>query len=215
MVASRVGSTEALASTLAGLHNPPQVLLVASAIGIYGNRGDEVLSEASPAGKGFFADLCQMWEEATQPAERANIRVVHLRFGVVLTRGGALARMAPIFRLGLGGRLGSGRQWMSWISIDDAVAAVLFLMNHPQLAGPFNLTAPTPVPNADFTRTLARVLHRPAIFPAPAFALRLAFGQMANEALLSSARVLPARLQHAGFQFRYPELSGGLAAALR
>lgn len=215
MVSSRVASTEALARTLAGLRTPPRVLLAASAIGIYGDRSDEVLTEASPVGSGFFAELCHMWEEAAEPAAKAGIRVVHLRLGVVLARGGALARMAPIFRLGLGGKLGSGRQWMSWISLEDAVAAALFTLEHENLAGPFNVTSPNPATNAEFTRALAKVVHRPAVFPAPAFALRLAFGQMADEALLASARVLPARLQHAGFGFCHPELSGALAAALR
>jgi uncharacterized protein (TIGR01777 family) len=214
IAASRIDSTRTLASTLARLNRPPQVMLVASAVGFYGNRGDEVLTESSAPGSGFMAGLCEQWEAAAQPARDAGIRVVHLRFGVVLGPGGALARIAPIFRLGLGGPLGSGRQWMSWISLDDAVAAILFALDTPTLAGPVNLTAPNPVTNADFTRALARRLHRPAIFPAPAFALRIALGQMADEALLASARVFAARLTEAGFQFLHPTLEDALDAAL-
>jgi uncharacterized protein (TIGR01777 family) len=189
-------------------------MLVASAIGIYGNRGDELLDESSAPGSGFMAELCEQWEAAAQPARDAGIRVVHLRFGVVLGPGGALTRVTPIFRLGLGGPLGSGRQWMSWISLSDAVAAILFALDTPTLTGPVNLTAPNPVTNAEFTRALARRLHRPAIFPVPAFALRIALGQMADEALLASARVLPARLTQAGFQFQHPTVEDALAAAL-
>jgi uncharacterized protein (TIGR01777 family) len=217
--ASRVESTQALAAALAGLRQPPKTLLVASATGIYGNRGDDLLDERSSPGTGFLADLCREWEAAAGPAAEAGIRVVHLRFGVVLGPGaGALAKMLPLFRLGVGGRLGSGHQWMSWISLADAVAAVLFALGSNSaastLAGPVNLTAPAPVTNAEFTRALGRAVHRPAILPAPAFALRLALGQMADEALLSSARVFPARLINAGFQFAHPNLEAALAAAL-
>jgi len=213
---SRVESTRALAVTLAGLREPPATLLVASAIGFYGSRGDESLDETSGAGSGFMADLCREWEAAAQPAVEAGIRVVHLRLGVVLGReGGALAKMLPLFRLGLGGRLGSGRQWMSWISLEDAVAAILFAMDTPALSGPVNLTAPQPVTNAEFTRALARAVHRPAMLPAPAFALRIALGEMADEALLASARVVPSRLAGAGFAFANPTVGEALAAALR
>jgi uncharacterized protein (TIGR01777 family) len=212
---SRVQSTRALSTALASLSHPPQVLLVASATGFYGNRGDEPLDESSAAGSGFLADLCQEWEAAAQPAADAGIRVVPLRLGVILgPGGGALARLLPLFRLGLGGRLGSGRQWMSWISLADAVAAILFTIDTPGLEGPINLTAPHPVPNAEFTRVLARALHRPAILPAPAFALRLALGAMADEALLASARVFPSRLTSAGFRFTHPTVDEALAAAL-
>lgn len=215
MMASRVDSTRALATLLAGLRTPPQALLVASAVGYYGDRGDELLDETSLPGKGFFADLCRQWEAAAQPAVEAGIRVVHLRFGVVLGPGpGALARMLPIFRLGLGGRLGSGRQWMSWISVEDAMRALLFVLETPSLAGPVNLTAPSPVTNADFTRLLARQLRRPAFLPAPAFALRLALGQMADEALLASTRAVPSRLLVEGFRFAHPTVDKALAAAL-
>jgi uncharacterized protein len=215
MTASRVDSTRALADLLATLRTPPQALLVASAVGFYGDRGDELLDETSAPGKGFLAELCQQWEAAAQPAVAAGIRVVHLRFGVVLSRGpGALARMLPHFRLGLGGRLGSGRQWMSWISVEDAIRAVLFALETPTLAGPLNLTAPSPVTNAEFTSTLARQLRRPALLPAPAFALRLALGQMADEALLASTRAVPSRLLVEGFRFAHPTVDKALAAAL-
>lgn len=214
MWSSRVKTTGVLAELLARLPQPPPVLLVASAVGIYGDRGDEVLDESSKPGVGFLAELCREWEEAAEPASRAGIRVVHLRFGIVLARGGALAKMLPMFRLGLGGKLGSGRQWMSWIALDDAISALCFLLTS-DLAGPFNLCAPAPVTNADFTRALGTALHRPALFTVPAFALRAALRQMADEALLASARVLPTRLTRSGFTFAYPELSPALAAILK
>ncbi len=214
MALSRVQSTRALASALAALREPPQTLLVASATGIYGNRGDEPLDELSERGEGFLAELCQQWESAAQPAVAAGIRVVHLRFGVVLGSGGALAQMLPIFRLGLGGPLGNGRQLTSWISLPDALRAILFALETPALTGPVNLTAPHPVTNAQFTRALARAVHRPAIFPVPAFALRFAFGQMAQEVLLASARVYPGRLTTAGFQFTHSTVAQALDAAI-
>jgi len=213
---SRVVSTRALATALAGLEQPPAVLLVASAVGIYGDRGDEVLTEASASGSGFLAELCGEWEAAAQPAVDAGIRVVHLRFGVVLGAGaGALGKMQGLFRLGLGGRLGSGRQWMSWIAIEDAVAAMRFAMESPEISGAVNVTSPHPVTNAEFTRELGRALHRPAVLPAPAFALRLAVGPMADEALLVSIRAVPERLMAAGFRFAQPTVGETLAAALR
>ena len=212
---SRVDSTHALSRTLAGLESPPQTLLVASATGIYSDRGDQILDEFSSPGHGFLADLCRQWEAAAAPAVEAGIRVIHLRFGVVIGPGaGALAKLVPLFRLGLGGRLGSGRQWMSWISLTDAVAAVLFTLNDSTLSGPINLTAPHPVTNSEFTRALANAVHRPAILPAPAFALRLAMGEMADEALLASARVLPSRLTSAQFPFAHPTIDQALTAAL-
>jgi len=215
MTASRVESTRSLATTLARLRQPPGALLVASAIGIYGSRADEILDESSAPGSGFLADLCQEWEAAALPAAEAGIRVVHLRFGVVLGPGpGALASMVPLFRLGLGGRLGSGRQWISWISLADAIAAIVFALRTPSLAGPVNLTAPQPTTNGEFARLLGRILHRPALLPAPAFVLRLALGQMADEALLASARVLPAKLLAAGFQFTHSTVEEALDAAL-
>jgi len=212
--ASRVDSTRALAATLAELRQPPASLLLASAIGFYGSRGDEELTENSAAGSGFLADLCREWENAAEPAIKAGIRVVHLRTGVVLGRGhGALERMLPVFRMGLGGRLGNGRQWMSWISLTDAVNAILLAMENPSISGPLNLTAPNPVTNAEFTRALGRELHRPSFFSVPAFALRLALGQIANEALLASARVYPAKLQAARFPFAHPTIEEALSAA--
>lgn len=215
LVRSRVDSTRALAKLLAGLRHPPQTLLVASACGIYGERGDKMLDENSTPGSGFLADLCRQWEDAARPAVDAGIRVVHLRFGVVLGPGpGALAKMVPIFRLGLGGRLGSGRQWMSWISLADAIAAIVFALRTPTLVGPVNITAPNPVTNQHFTRALAGILHRPALLPAPAFALRLALGSVADEALLSSARVFPSRLNVAGFQFIHRFVEDAFTAAL-
>ena len=216
IAASRIDSTRALAATLARLSRPPQVLVVASATGFYGNRAAELLDETSSPGSGFLAGVCQKWEAAAQPAVDAGIRVVHLRLGVVLGPGpGALAAMLPLFRLGLGGRLGNGRQWMSWISLPDAVAATLFVLRTPALAGPVNLTAPNPGTNAQLTRALARALRRPAILPPPAFALRLALGPMADEALLASARVFPSRLLTSGFRFEHPTVAQALAAALQ
>lgn len=213
MVASRVDSTRALAKILAGLRRPPRTLVVSSAVGIYGDRGDAVADESSEPGDGFIAHLCRQWEAAAQPAVDAGIRVVHARFGVVLGRGsGALKKILPLFRLGLGGRLGSGRQWMSWISLEDAVAAVLFTVKTDSLGGPVNVTAPTPVTNAGFTKALGRAVHRPAILPAPAFALRIALGQMADEALLTSTRAVPTRLIEAGFRFKYPNVEEALEA---
>lgn len=213
---SRVKGTRLLARTLAGMSPAPGVLLSASAVGIYGDRGDEVLTEDSPHGTGFLPEVGSAWEEAAQPAAEAGIRVVCMRMGVVLAReGGALARMLPPFRLGLGGSLGGGRQWMSWIALADVTAAMLHLLEAESLSGPVNLTAPNPVTNREFTRTLARVLGRPAFLSVPAFALRLAFGEMADEALLASTRVLPRRLLDSGFTFRHPELEGALRAVLQ
>jgi hypothetical protein len=216
MTASRVDSTRALVTLLVGLRRPPRALLVASAIGIYGDRGDEILDESSAPGQGFLAGLCREWEAAATPAAQAGVRVVHMRFGVVLAPGAAaLAMTLPVFRLGLGGRLGSGKQWMSWISLSDLVAAVLFLLESPSLRGPVNLAAPHPVPNSEFTHTLARLLHRPAVLPAPAFALRLVLGPTADEALLSSTRVRPDKLLNAGFCFTQSTIEAALNSALR
>jgi uncharacterized protein (TIGR01777 family) len=213
---SRINSTRALATALAGLKRPPKMLLVASATGIYGNRGDELIDETSPLGAGFLADTCRQWEAAAQPAVDAGIRVIQLRFGVVLGAGpeGALASLLPLFRFGLGAQLGNGRQYMSWISMADVLAAIFFLLESTSLAGPINFTAPNPVANAQFTRVLAAHLHRPAFLTVPAFALRLALGEMADEALLSGARVYPARLAAAGFQFTHPSLVHALPAIL-
>jgi len=219
LVESRVTSTRVLAEALARRKDKPSTLLCASAIGFYGNRGNTVLDEEVGRGSGFLAELCEAWERAADPARDAGIRVVHLRFGVVVTRGGgALAKMLPLFRAGLGGKLGSGRQWMSWVSEADVVGATLFALNPEgrgaDLSGPVNVVAPQSVTNAQFTRELAYTLHRQAWLPAPAFALRVVFGQMANEALLSSTRAVPAKLIQAGYHFRHPRLSDSLHEAL-
>jgi hypothetical protein len=213
--ASRIDSTRALARLLASLRRPPKVFFVASATGFYGDRGDELLDENSQPGHGFLASLCLDWEAASFAASRAGIPVLHLRTGVVLSPGqGALARLVPLFRLGLGGRLGSGRQWMSWISLTDLTRAILFLLAGPPVSGPVNLTAPNPVTNLQFTHTLARQLHRPVFLPVPAPLLRLALGQMADETLLASARAYPARLSTAGFTFTHPLLASALEVML-
>jgi uncharacterized protein (TIGR01777 family) len=215
LASSRIDSTRRLATALARLSRPPKALLAASAIGFYGNRGDEVLTETSPGGNGFLADMCHRWEEAAQPAIDAGIRVAYLRFGVVLGVGqGALKQMLPAFRMGLGGRLGDGMQWMSWVGLADVVAAVQFALEHEDLSGPVNVTAPSAVTNAEFTQVLGRILRRPALLAVPAFALRIMFGAMADEALLASARVLPAKLQAAGFKFSMPEINEALRAAV-
>jgi hypothetical protein len=216
---SRVESTRVLAKILAGMKRPPKTLLVASATGFYGDRGDEVLSDAgilggSSAGVGFLPETCAKWEAASEAAAKAGIRVVHLRLGVVLGREGALKKMLPIFRLGLGGRLGSGNQWMSWIGLGDAVRAIVFAMKTETLSGPVNLTAPNPVTNAEFTRALGRALHRPAFMPVPAMALRLMFGEMADEALLASTRALPGKLIAAGFRFEQGTIDEALTAVV-
>lgn len=208
---SRVRSTENLARALALAEMKPSVLVSASAIGYYGDRGDEVLTEASAAGEGFLPAVCREWESATNPASRAGIRVVHLRTGIVLSaRGGALPQMLLPFRWGLGGRIGSGREWWSWIHLEDVVGAVAHILENRELRGPVNLVAPNPVSNAEFTKTLARILRRPAVFRVPGFALRWALGEFANEGLLASARVFPARLSEAGFRFRYSTLERAL-----
>jgi uncharacterized protein (TIGR01777 family) len=213
--ASRVGSTYKLATLLAALHKPPKTFVVASAIGIYGNRGDEVLTESSPPGSGFLADLCRQWEAAAEPAIQAGIRVVHMRFGVVLGPGpGALQQMLPPFRVGMGARLGSGRQWMSWVGLADAIRAILFALERADLSGPLNTTAPNPVTNDIFTQALGQQLHRPAFLAVPAFAVRILFGQMADQALLASARVQPEKLLTSGFQFSQPKVEEALKAAL-
>jgi uncharacterized protein (TIGR01777 family) len=216
LAASRVDSTRALATALAGLRQRPETLVVASAVGFYGDRGEELLDESSAAGEGFLPDICRLWEEAARPAVEAGIRVVHTRFGVLLNRGpGALEEMLPIFRAGLGGKLGNGRQWMSWVSLEDVVEAILFVLETPALIGPVNVTSPNPVRNVEFTKALAQRLHRPAVLPAPRFALRLALGQIANDALLASLRVLPAKLTKAGFPFSHPKIEDALAAVLK
>lgn len=205
--ASRVDGTRNLVTGLLRMRRPPRVLLAASAIGWYGDRGDAPVDESAPAGDSFFGRLVADWEAELAPARAAGIRTVAMRFGVVLARdGGALAKMLPPFRLGLGGPLGSGRQVMSWIALEDVVAAVRFLLAADDVAGPVNFTAPAAVTNREFAAMLGRVLRRPAVVPAPAFALRLLLGRgMADELLLSGARVVPARLLAAGFRFAHPD----------
>jgi uncharacterized protein len=210
---SRVAATRSLIASLRQFRQPPQIFIAASAIGFYGNRGDEELTESSPAGTDFLARLTADWEAESSRASEFGARVVILRFGIVLAkRGGALPRIVFPFRLGLGGRIDSGRQWMSWIALDDIVGIVRFSLETNLLSGVANAVAPTPVQNAEFTATLGRVLHRPAILPAPGFALRLALGEMAESLLLGSQRVYPAKLQSMGYRFLYPELQPALAA---
>ena len=212
---SRIQGTRLLARTIAGLRTKPQVLLCASGIGIYGDRGDAWLDENSETGDGFLADVGREWEAAADPARAAGIRVVHLRGGVVLDPdGGALGKMLLPFRLGLGGRFGDGRQWWSWISREDLERVHEFAIAVPALSGPVNAVAPEPVTNATFVSTLGRVLRRPAVVPVPRFALELAFGEMAREALLSSQRARPGALEAAGFRFAHPTLATALRAEL-
>jgi len=214
---SRVDRTRLLCQQLARLPagQRPRVMLSGSATGFYGNRGDSVLTEDSLASQGFLADVCQQWEDATKLAAEAGIRVVHLRTGIVLTpRGGALQKMATPFKLGLGGRLGKGRQYMSWITIDDHIRAMYHAMFDGSLTGPINLVSPQPVTNRVFTKTLARVLRRPAILPVPRPVLKLVFGGLADEALLASQRVEPMCLTRSGFKFRQPDLEGALRELL-
>jgi uncharacterized protein len=211
---SRVVTTRNLVRVLDEVKPFPRVLLCASAIGYYGDRGDEVLTEESQPGVGFLPDMCCAWELEAHRASARGIRVVNLRFGVVLSRdGGALGKMLLPFKLGLGGRLGSGKQYMSWIAVQDAVRAVEYAMITDSMRGPVNLSAPEPVTNAEFTSTLGRTLHRPTIFPVPIFALKLLFGEMA-EIVQAGARVTPRKLSAAGFEFQYPKLRPALEATL-
>ena len=208
---SRVNGTRLLCDRLASLDAPPKALVCASAIGYYGDRGDEVLTEASPPGDDFLAEVCRVWEAAADPARDAGIRVVHARFGIVLSpAGGALGTQLPIFRAGAGGPVGGGEQWWSWVALNDAVGAIHHALMTDSLAGPINVTAPGATTNAEFTRTLADVLHRPAVLPVPAFAVRLGLGEMGDALLLTGARVKPAALIAAGYPFRHPELGAAL-----
>lgn len=208
---SRVEGTRLLSESLARLPEPPNVLVCASATGYYGDRGEELLREESAPGSGFLAEVCREWEAAADVAVQRGIRVVHLRFGLVLSpKGGALAKMLLPFRMGMGGIVGSGRQYWSWIALDDAVSAIHHALTTDTLRGPVNVVSPHPVTNREFTRTLGRVLGRPTPFPVPAFAARLAFGEMADALLLASARVEPAKLLATGYRFRHPELEGAL-----
>lgn len=212
---SRMLGTRLLAETLACLSSPPKTLVSVSAVGYYGDRGDMELTEESGPGTGFLADLCREWERATEPASQRGIRVVIPRLGTVLSpRGGALALMLPVFRAGIGGRIGSGRQYMSWIALDDLLGVIRHAIECDFLAGPLNAVSPNPVTNRIFSKTLGRVLSRPAMFVLPSFAARAVFGEMAREVLLASVRVLPKRLLESGYKFQYPELEAALRHGL-
>lgn len=212
---SRTKGTKLLADALANLSAPPKTLISASATGYYGDRGDELLTETSPPGKGFLADVCTEWEQATEHARAKGVRVVNTRFGIILDKeGGALAKMLTPFRMGIGGRIGDGKQWMSWIALDDVIGALKFALKDESMNSPVNFVAPNPVTNAEFTGTLGKVLSRPTLFPIPEFGVRLAFGEMADALLLSSQKVKPQRLEASGFQFRYPHLEQALRTVL-
>jgi hypothetical protein len=214
---SRVIGTRLLCEALAGLARPPKTIVCASAIGYYGDAGEDALTEESPAGPGFLPEVCREWEAASGPAARKGIRVVVLRIGVVLSpNGGALSRMLPLFRKGLGGVIGSGRQFVSWVALDDLPLIILHALQCGFLRGPVNAVAPRPVTNREFTEALGKALSRPTPLPVPAFALRLAVGgEMADALLLASARVVPCRLEETGYRFRFPELGGALRHLLR
>ena len=208
---SRVAGTTLIADYFASLAKKPKVFISASAIGYYGNRGDEIVDESSAAGDGFLADVCKQWEEATQKAKDAGIRVVRARIGVVLSpSGGALKKMLLPFKMGLGGNIGKGQQYMSWVSIDDAVGIFDFILANDSIEGPVNLVSPTPVINSDFTKALGKALNRPTLFPIPAFMVRLLFGEMGDECLLSSTRVMPEKILKSGYQFQHPTLENAL-----
>jgi uncharacterized protein len=212
---SRVDGTRALVTALSKMAARPRVMISASAIGYYGNRGEELLQEENPAGSGFLSEVAKDWETEALKAEALGIRVVLVRTGIVLAKnGGALSKMIMPFRLGVGGRIGSGQQWMSWISLKDVVAILRLCLENGAARGPINLVSPQPVRNAEFTKALAYALHRPAFFPAPAFALRLALGEMADALLLSSQRVVPAQLEKLGYRFLDPDLPAALSRTL-
>ncbi len=208
---SRLDGTKLLCETITQLQTLPKTLICASAIGFYGNRGSELLNETSPPGTGFLADVCRDWEAACEPARAKGIRVVNLRFGVILSpKGGALSKMLTPFKMGVGGVLGSGNQYWSWIDVDDVVGIINHCITHDKLSGPVNATAPCPVTNYEFTKTLGAVLGRPTFVPTPGFAARLALGEMADDLLLASSRVMPNRLSESGYQFHYPALEPAL-----
>jgi uncharacterized protein (TIGR01777 family) len=212
---SRVDGTTAIATAIARCTDPPKVLLSASAVGFYGDTGEEAVDESAPAGDGFLADVVEQWEKATAPADQAGVCVVHVRSGVVLAAdGGALGKVLPLFKLGLGGRLGSGKQWMSWIAIADEIAALRFLLDRADICGAVNLTAPEPVRNRDYTKAIAHALHRPALAVVPTAALRVALGGFADEGVLVSQRVVPSRLEDAGFPFTYADIDAALTAII-
>ena len=213
---SRKVGTRLLAEAIAALPSPPRTLVSASAIGFYGDRGDEPLDEQSPLGAGFLADVCREWEGATRPAVEKGIRVVNARFGFVLAKhGGGLAQMLPPFKAGLGGKVGTGQQWMSWVALDDVIGAIDRILATDALRGPVNVVAPEPVRNAEFTKTLARVLHRPSFLAMPAFAARAVFGEVADQILLASQRVVPRKLHSTGHAFAFPALDGALRHLLQ
>jgi uncharacterized protein (TIGR01777 family) len=213
--ASRVQGTGLIARTVAALDPKPSVLVAMSGVGIYGDCGEDVVDETRPHGLGFLAETAQLWEASANPARAAGIRVVHPRLGIALHRsGGALERLLPIFSLGVGGRIGSGKQWMPWIALSDVLEGLRFMIEHPSLMGPVNLVSPWPVRNAEFTRVLARVLHRPALAMVPEFAVRLAFGQMGVETVIGGQRAVPVKLTGAGFEFRHGDLESALREAI-
>jgi uncharacterized protein len=213
---SRVQTTGLLADAIAKSGKKPECFVSASAIGFYGHRGDEELTESSEPGRGFLVDVCRAWEDATTAARQAGVRVVNSRFGMVLAGdGGALTKMLLPFKLGVGGVMGSGKQYWSWLSGEEAARVILYCTTHRELSGPVNAVSPHPVTNAEFTKALARALHRPAFFPMPAFAARLVLGEMANDLILASARVLPRKLESAGYDFLHPEISATLRDTLR
>jgi uncharacterized protein (TIGR01777 family) len=213
---SRVKGTKLLGDALANLTVPPKTFICASAIGYYGNGGDDILTEASPAGDDFLAHVCAEWEEATALASEKGIRVVNARFGVILdTKGGALAKMLPPFRMGVGGRIGNGKQWMSWIALDDVIEGLKFALAHESMNGPVNFVSPNPVTNAEFTKALGKALSRPTLFPIPAFGVKLLFGEMGETLLLRGQRVAPKRLMSEGYQFRYSQLDAALSSILK
>ena len=213
---SRIEATQHLMGALSRLKQPPRVIVASSAIGYYGDRGDETLTEASAPGNEFLPELCREWEAENARGSEFGARVVMLRFGIVLAaHGGALPQITLPFKLGAGGRIGSGKQWMSWLMLGEAVGIIRFALANSNLSGPTNAVTPNPVQNAEFTRVLAKTLHRPALFPAPAFALRLALGEMADALLLSSQRVKPSKLEQAGYRFAHPELPAALAEIFR
>jgi uncharacterized protein len=212
---SRVKGTRLLSDALANLSSPPKTLISASAIGYYGNRGDEILTEESAPGDDFLGNVCIEWEQATALAAEKGIRVVNTRFGIILAaNGGALAKMLPPFRMGIGGKIGSGKQWMSWIALDDVIGGIKFALTNEALRGPVNFVAPNPVRNSEFTKALGKALSRPTLFPIPAFGVRLAFGEMADALLLSSQRVEPRKLETSNYQFQYPNLDSALRHVL-
>jgi uncharacterized protein len=213
--ASRVRGTTLLAQAAAQLPTRPQVFICASAVGFYGSRGDEALDETSASGQGFLPDVCRAWEDAAAPARDASLRTVHLRSGIVLSRqGGILARVLPPFKMGAGGVVGTGEQWISWISLADAIAAIQHVIASAELSGPVNLTSPQPVTNAEFTHILGKILSRPTVLPLPAFAVKLLLGEMGDELLLAGQKVLPKKLLASGFAFAHPDLESALRWAL-